>query len=127
MEVVMYAERTPDEEARDVRRDVREIISETDRLSRLAYAKGHTLSAHGYATLRTAACKLDRALGSPLRRAGIAGAIDLFYQRISDRLARASADERAQLRKLVDIAAHMLAVDTIFRERGHGTIALSTT
>jgi hypothetical protein len=81
-------------EAALVHHDVRTLITETDRLSRRAHAANQEREAEVFASLRTSLLRLDRWLGAetPPGRSTVAGALDLFYLRVCDTVARAPAE-----------------------------------
>jgi hypothetical protein len=91
-------------EAALVHQDVRTLITETDRLSRRAHAANQEREAEVFASLRTSLLRLDRWLGaqSPPTESAVAGALDLFYQRVCDTVARAPAELRDATSALVE-------------------------
>lgn len=90
-------------EPTNLHRDVRELITETDSLSRQAHASHRDREAEVFASLRTSLVRLDRRLGAqvPLGRALLAGSLDVFYLRVRDVVARAPVELREAATALV--------------------------
>jgi hypothetical protein len=96
-------------EAALVHQDVRELITVTDRLSRRAHAAHQEREAEVFASLRTSLLRLDRWLGAqiPPARASVLGALDLFYLRVCDAVARAPLELRSASTALIDGAKRL--------------------
>jgi hypothetical protein len=88
-------------ESVEVHKNVRALITETDHMSRHAHAAHDEATSARFASLRSTLQRLDRWLGSGERRAGLAGEIDLVFQRVRDAAARATGEEAAELAPLV--------------------------
>ena len=93
----------------DVQKSVRELITETDQLSRHAHAEHRDAQSETFASLRTTLMRLDRWLGARTRRAGLIGELDLVYQRVRDASARATPEQRAEIEPLLDTAQRLRA------------------
>jgi len=85
---------------------VRKLITATDQLSRLSYAEAEPL-AERFAALRTSLLQLDRALGASGPHHGIAGQVDLIYQRLADTSARATPRQRAEMAAALALASSL--------------------
>ncbi len=91
-------------EAARVHHDVRELITETDSLSRRAHSGHREREAEVFASLRTSLLRLDRWLGgqAPPSKSLLSGALDVFMLRVRDVIARAPIDLREAARALAE-------------------------
>jgi hypothetical protein len=94
-------------ETAELHHDIRALITTADHLSRRAYAANRERDAEVFASLRTALQRIDRWLGAAHVHPGVNGEVDLFYQRVRDAAARASAENRAEMAELVTRAEHV--------------------
>ena len=93
---------------RAVQEKVRELITETDHLSRHAHAARSLRDAAVFAALRTSLLRVERDLGAS-RHSLLGGEIDLLYQRVRDAAARVREDQRAELGPLLASAEALYA------------------
>jgi hypothetical protein len=103
-----------------VQSQVRELITATDQLSRIAYAENAEPMSEVFASIRTTLQRIDRVLGAPGGHASIEGDLDLVYQRIADVEARANATQKAEI-------ARSLALAEALRDHVHPMPALLLT
>jgi hypothetical protein len=90
----------------ELHHEVRQLITTTDHLSRRAYAEDRERDAEVFASLRTSLQRIDRLLGGRVHP-GLAGEVDVIYERVRDAVARASMLEHDELANLVASAERL--------------------